>query len=150
MERRIKVMNKLRASRPITCVLLFFTLCSSLTACVSRYTPPDEVDRPVRVLRRMPHGVSCTFVEHIRLRDGVGCGYNGGAAQGQEVTLMMNLRQQARKRRANMVRITQEAQPESWKGCPRYGLVLEADLYDCAFAAAREPEGFNPSASPTP
>lgn len=111
-----------------------------LSSCVARYTPPDEVDRPVRILRQLPYGVQCERVEHIRLRDGVGCGYTAGAAQGQEITLMMNLRRQAEKRRANLVLITQEPQPEQWQGCPRYGLVVEADLYSCAFAAAREPK----------
>ncbi len=113
-------------------ICLGLLLALSLTACKNQRISEEELG-PVRVLERLPSGISCEKIEHVRLRDGTGCGYMGGSRQAQRDTLFYNLRQQARKRQANVVILDGEPQFDSWEGCPSNGLVAEANLYRCDF-----------------
>lgn len=110
-------------------------LLAMLVSCKGQRISEEELG-PVRVLERLPSGIACEKIEHVSLRDGSGCGYMGGSRQAQRETLFYNLKQQARKRQANVVVLDGEPQPETWEGCPSNGLVAEANLYRCDFSVS--------------
>lgn len=109
-------------------------LAIGLSACFSRYISPEEVG-PVRLLDRLPSGISCQSLEQVRLREGTGCSNMGRTKPAQPEILYYNLRQQAQRRQANVVILMGPPSEDSWEGCPSNGLVVEAKLYRCAFAS---------------
>ena len=121
--------------------VLLLGLCCLLTSCAPRRPQPPASDGRIRILKELPRGVRCERMKQLRLRDGVGCGYTmTGSAQGQRVSLMYNLRRKARMYKANVIVVTQDPQPdEQQPGCPRFGLVMEADLFACDYTAAQAP-----------
>ncbi|MEZ0369468.1 MAG: hypothetical protein ACAI44_10315 [Candidatus Sericytochromatia bacterium] len=130
---------KLPANRPYR--LLAAGVCLFLSACYSRRIPESELG-PVRLLERLPTGVSCQRVDQVSLREGTGCGNMGGSKPAQSETLYYNLRQQARQRQANVVILDGPPRNDSYEGCPSSGLIAEASLYRCAFPADTTGEGF--------
>lgn len=89
----------------------------------------------MRILDRVPVGVSCQNLGPVRSRDGAGCANLGHNYIGQKKTLLYNLQQQARGRGANVLILNDEGiHTESFAGCPNFGLVAEAELYRCDFS----------------
>lgn len=116
---------------------LFLLFVLLLTACAERHAKPASVRDSVRLLARVPVGVSCQALGTVSARDGTGCANVGRNRVGREDILTYNLKQQARSRGANVLIIPDGFRHDSFEGCSDYGLVAEAELYTCDFSGAR-------------
>lgn len=116
---------------------IIFLAAFFLVACAQRNAKPSFVDGSVRMLDRVPVGITCHSLGVISVRDGAGCANVGRNRVGREDILNYNLKQQARHRGANVVIVRDGIREDSFSGCPSYGLVAEAELYTCDFSASR-------------